>query len=81
MTWLRRLRLLVGGLFLILAGWWAIRALAERIDRELAAPGTYPNEWGVRTAPLTPAQARAAIALEAALLEGAIDTGTPPARQ
>jgi hypothetical protein len=78
---IRILRRLLGIALLTLAGWWAIRALAERLDRELAAPATYPNEWGVRIHPLTPAETAAAMALERDLADGPIDTGTPPDRK
>jgi len=64
---IRILRRLLGLALLALAAWWAIRSLAERLDRELAEPGAYPNEWGVRIRPLTPAETAAAMALEAGL--------------
>jgi hypothetical protein len=67
---IRILRRLLGVALLTLAAWWAARALLERLDRQLAEPGAYPNEWGVRIRPLTPAETAAAAELEAAIADG-----------
>jgi hypothetical protein len=76
---IRILRLLVAAALFALAGYWAARALLERLDRQLERSATYPNEWGVRIVPLTPAETAAAAALEAAIADGTIDSGAPSA--
>lgn len=63
-TWIRGL---VGILCLAFALYWAWRAVLELLDRQLARgldPVGYPNEWGVRIAPLDEAETRQAIATE-----------------
>jgi len=67
--WLRRI---VGLGLLVLAVRWGLESLGIRVWMPLDATG-YPNEWGVRTKPLSPPETAAAIAREQTI--GGLTTG------
>jgi hypothetical protein len=70
LTWARW----IAGLWAFyLAGRWLVQAL---VSRELEAATGYPNEWGVRTIPLSPAEAARARVLERATLAGDLDNAS-----
>lgn len=64
---IRRLRLYVGLVLWLLAVRWAVIAWlrrSRRSRRALQREPTYPNEWGVRTLPLSVDETRAALVRE-----------------
>lgn len=58
MTWIRRV---LGLIAVAAATWWSLEWIRDRRRR---ARGAYPNEWGVRTRPLSRRETAAALALE-----------------